>query len=113
MQDVKLELPDTPDISSFKKLMKNRDEKIQEQIIKPKDKAIKELQEQNALLTLTLNRQMQTVDKAVKHEKEIRPILEENIELKEKYETLENTYNLKLQEEKNRIQINTKTEFII
>ena len=104
LQDVKLELPDTPDISSFKKLMKNRDEKIQEQIIKPKDKAIKELQEQNALLTLTLNRQMQTVDKAVKYEKEINPILEENIELKEKYETLENTYNLKLQEEKIKIQ---------
>src|SRR5699024_985699 len=56
LQDVKLELPNTPDISSFKKLMKNRDEKIQEQIIKPKDKVIKELQEQNALLTLTLNR---------------------------------------------------------
>ena len=104
LQDVKLELPDTPDISSFKKLMKNRDEKIQEQIIKPKDKAIKELQEQNALLTLTLNRQMKTIDKAVKYEKEIKPILEENIELKEKYETLENTYNLKLQEEKTKIQ---------
>ena len=96
--------PDTPDISSFKKLMKNRDEKIQEQIIKPKDKAIKELQEQNTLLTLTLNKQMKTVDKAVKYEKEFKPILEENIELKEKYETLENTYNLKLQEEKTKIQ---------
>ena len=104
LQDVKLELPDTPDISSFKKLMKNRDEKIQEQIIKPKDKAIKELQEQNALLTLTLNKQIQTVDKAVKYEKEIKPILEKNIELREKYETLENTYNLKLQEEKTKIQ---------
>ena len=104
LQDVKLELPDTPDISSFKKLMKNRDEKIQEQIIKPKDKAIKKLQEQNALLTLTLNKQMQTVDKAVKYEKEINPILDENIELKEKYEILENTYNLKLQEEKTKIQ---------
>ena len=104
LQDVKLELPNTPDISSFKKLMKNRDEKIQEQIIKPKDKVIKELQEQNALLTLTLNRQMQTVDKAVKHEKEFKTILEENIELKEKYETLESSYNLKLQEEKTKIQ---------
>lgn len=104
LQDVKLEFPDTPDISSFRKLMKNRDEKIQEQIIKPKDKTIKELQEQNALLTLTLNRQMQTVNKAVKYEKEINPILEENIELKEKYETLESSYNLKLQEEKTKIQ---------
>ena len=99
LQDVKLELPDTPDISSFKKLIKNRDEKIQEQIIKPKDKAIKELQEQNALLTLTLNRQMQTVDKAIKYEKEIKPILEENIELKEKCETIEKTFSLKLEEE--------------
>ena len=104
LQDVKLELPDTPDISSFKKLMKNRDDKIQEQIIKPKDKAIKELQEQNALLTLTLNRQMKTVDKAVKYEKELKPILEENIELKEKCETLESSYNIKLQEEKTKIQ---------
>ena len=104
LQDVKLELPNTPDISSFKKLMKNRDEKIQEQIIKPKDKAIKELQEQNALLTLTLNKQMKTVDKAVKYEKEFKPILEENIELKENYETLENMYNLKLQEEETKIQ---------
>ena len=99
LQDVKLELPDTPDISSFKKLIKNRDEKIQEQIIKPKDKAIKELQEQNVLLTLTLNRQMQTVDKAIKYEKEIKPILEENIELKEKCETIEKTFSLKLEEE--------------
>lgn len=93
-----------PDISNFRWTIKNRDEKIQEQIIKPKDKAIKELQEQNTLLTLTLNKQMQTVDKAVKYEKEFKPILEENIELKEKYETLENTYNLKLQEEKSKIQ---------
>ena len=104
LQNVKLELPDTPDISSFKKLMKNRDAKIQEQIIKPKDKAIKELQEQNALLTLALNKQMQTVDKAVKYEKEINPILEENIGLKEKCETLESSYNIKLQEEKTKIQ---------
>ena len=104
LQDVKLKFPDTPDISSFKKLMKNRDEKIQEQIIKPKDKAIKELQEQNALLTLTLNRQMKTIDKAVKYEKEIKPILEKNIELKEKCETLESSYNIKLQEEKTKIQ---------
>lgn len=104
LQDIKIELQEVPDISNFRWTIKNRDEKIQEQIIKPKDKAIKELQEQNTLLTLTLNKQMQTVDKAVKYEKEFKPILEENIELKEKYETLENTYNLKLQEEKSKIQ---------
>ena len=104
LQDIKIELPEVPDISDFRWTIKNRDEKIQEQIIKPKDKAMKELQEQNTLLALTLNKQMQTVDKAVKYEKEIKPILEENIGLKEKYETLESSYNLKLQEEKTKIQ---------
>ena len=103
LQDVKIELTDTPDITSFKRLIINRDEKIQEQIIKPKDKAIQELQEQNTLLTLALNRQIKTVDKAIEYEKEIRPILDENAELKEKCETLETTYALKMQEETEKI----------
>ena len=99
LQDIKIELQEVPDISNFRWTIKNRDEKIQEQIIKPKDKTIKVLQEQNALLTLTLNRQLQTVDKAVKYVKEIKPILEENIKLKEKCETIEKTFSLKLKEE--------------
>ena len=103
LQDVKIELTDTPDITSFKRLIINRDEKIQEQIIKPKDKAIQELQEQNTLLTLALNRQIKTVDKAIEYEKEIKPILDENAELKEKCETLENSYALKMQEETEKI----------
>ena len=103
LKDVKMELPKTPDITSFKKIMINRDEKIQEQIIKPKDKAIQELKEQNFLLTMALNKQIKTVDKAIKYEKDIKPILDENAELKEKCETLELTYNSKLQEEKEKI----------
>ena len=103
LQDIKTELPETPDITSFKKLMINRDEKIQEQIIKPKDKAIQELKEQNFLLTMALNKQIKTVDKAIKYEKEIQPILNENEELKEKCEALEITYNAKIQEEKQKI----------
>lgn len=104
LQDIKTEFPDTPDIASFKKLMINRDEKIQEQIIRPKDKAIQELKEQNFLLTMALNKQIKTVDKAIKYEKDIKPILDENAELKEKCKTLEITYNAKLQEEKSKIQ---------
>ena len=103
LQDIKTELPETPDITNFKKLMINRDEKIQEQIIKPKDKAIQELKEQNFLLTMALNKQIKTVDKAIKYEKDIKPILDENTELKEKCETLEITYNAKIQEEKQKI----------
>ena len=103
LKDIKIELPEVPDISNFRWTIKNRDEKIQEQIIKPKDKAIQKLQEQNTLLTLALNRQIKTVDKAIKYEKDIKPILAENDELKEKYETLEFTYNTKIQEEKQKI----------
>ena len=104
LQDVKMELPETPDITSFKKLMINRDEKIQEQIIKPKDKAIQELKEQNFLLTMALNKQIKTVDKAIKYEKDIKPTLDENAKLKEKCETLENDYNSKIQEETKKIE---------
>ena len=37
LKDIKIELPEVPDISNFRWTIKNRDEKIQEQIIKPKD----------------------------------------------------------------------------
>ena len=104
LQDVKMDLPETPDITSFKKIMINRDEKIQEQIIKPKDKAIQELKEQNFLLTMALKKQIKTVDKAIKYEKDIKPILDENAEFKEKCEVLEITYNAKIQEETRKIE---------
>lgn len=104
LKDIKIELPEVPDISNFRWTIKNREEKIQEQIIKLKDKAIQELQEQNALLTFALNRQIKTVDKAIKCEKDIKPILDENTELKEKCKNLENSYNTKLQEETKKIE---------
>ena len=104
LKDIKIELPEVPDISNFRWTIKNRDEKIQEQIIKPKDKAIQELQEQNALLSLALNRQIKTVDKAIKYEKDIKIILDENAELKEKCETMENDYNIRFQKETKKIE---------
>ena len=104
LQDVKMDLPDTPDITSFKKISKKRDEKILEEIIKPKDKAIQELKEQNFLLTMALNKQIKTVDKAIKYEKDIKPILDENAEFKEKCEVLEINYNAKIQEETRKIE---------
>ena len=47
---------------------------------------------------MALNKQIKTVDKAIKYEKNIKPILDENAELKVKCETLENDYNTKLEE---------------
>ena len=99
LKDIKLELPETPDVKSFGKLVRNRDEKIQELVVEPRDKMIKELQEQNSLLYLTLQSQVNTVERASKYEKERKSIMCENRELKEKCENMENDYSTKLKEE--------------
>lgn len=99
LKDIKLELPQTPDISNFGKLMRNRDEKIQELVVRPRDESIKELQEQNSLLYLTLQSQVNTVERASKYEREIKSIMLENKELKEKCENMEDDYSVKLKEE--------------
>lgn len=110
LQDIKLELPDTPDIKSFGKLMRNRDEKIQELVIAPKDEMIKDLQEQNTLLTFTLESQVKTVERALKYEKERKSILAENRELKDRCKNMENDYSVKLKEETKRIEDKYKNE---
>jgi len=104
LQDIKFEIPNLPNIKDFGKLVRNRDEKIQELIINPKDKMIQDLQEKNSLLTYTLERQIKTVDKAVKYEKEKKSILTENTELKEKCENIETVYSAKLKEETKKIE---------
>ncbi len=104
LKDIKLELPDVPDIRDFKRLMKNRDEKIQEEIIKPKDELIQKLYENNSLLNFELSRQVKLVDKAVKYEKERRNILTENEELRTKCNNMEISYNNKLKDETKKIE---------
>ena len=60
---------------------------------------IKELQEQNSLLYLTLQSQVNTVERASKYEKERKSIMCENRELKEKCDNMEKDYSVKLKEE--------------
>ena len=99
LKDIKLELPETPDIKSFGKLVRNRDEKIQELVVQPRDNMIKEQQEQISFLYLTLQNQVNTVERASKYEKERKSIMCENRELKEKCENIEKGYSVKLKEE--------------
>ena len=47
LNSVNLELPDTPEIKDFKKIMIKRDEKIKNEIIKPKDELIQKLYKEN------------------------------------------------------------------
>ena len=99
LQDIELQLPDVPNIKDFSKIMLGREEKIEELIIKPKDKLIEKLHEENCSLHHELYRQCRLVDKAEKYEKERQSILAENKEIKEQFKTLENDYDIKLKEE--------------
>ena len=99
LKDIKMELPAPPNVKSFGKLVRNRDEKIQELVVEPRDKMIKEQQEQISLLYLTLQNQVNTVERASKYEKERKSIMCENRELKEKCKNMENDYSTKLKEE--------------
>lgn len=73
--------------------------KYKELVVEPRDKMIKEQQEQISLLYLTLQNQVNTVEKASKYEKERKSIMCENRELKEKCENMEKNYSVKLKEE--------------
>ena len=60
---------------------------------------IKEQQEQISLLYLTLQNQVNTVERASKYEKERKSIMCENRELIEKCENMKNDYSVKLKDE--------------
>ena len=98
LKNIKLELPETPDIKDFKKLMLNRDEKIENEIIKPKDDLIKKLYSENISLHKELSRQTTIIDKAEKFEKEQENLLNYNTELKVKCRNLELDFSNKEKE---------------
>ena len=81
LKNIKLELPEVPDIRDFKRLSFNRDEKILEEIIKPKDEVIEKLYQTNVTLQEKLSRQANIIDEAEKYQKERNSILVDNKEL--------------------------------
>ena len=98
LNSIKLELPETPDIKDFKKIMLNRDEKIKNEIIKPKDDLIKKLYNENISLHKELSKQTTIIDKAEKFEKEQKYLLNYNTELKVKCRNLELDFSNKEKE---------------
>ena len=98
LKSIKLELPETPDIKDFKKIMLNRDEKIKNEIIKPKDDLIKKLYNENISLHKELSRQTTIIDKAEKFEKDQKYLLNYNTELKVKCRNLELDFSNKEKE---------------
>ena len=102
-----------PNIKDFNKLMLGRDEKIEELIIKPKDKLIEKLHKENCSLHHELYKQCRLVDKAEKYEKERQSILAENKEIKENLKPLENDYAIKLKQEIRKVENKYEDEIYI
>lgn len=75
--------------------MLGRDEKIQKEIIEPKDKIIDKLYSDNKKLHCELEKQLKIIDKAEKLENENKKILNEKVILKDKYDNLEKHLNKK------------------
>ena len=97
LNEIKLELPDTPDINDIKvnRLSKKRDEKILEEIIKPKDDLIKDLYKDNLLLHKELSKQSKVIDEAEKYQKERDKIFADNKALNNQVENIKAEYKEK------------------
>ena len=80
LDNIKLELPETPNINDIKLIKLNR-EKVENEIIKPKDDKIMELYQENLELHNELSKQVRLVDKAQKYQNERDSILANNKEL--------------------------------
>ena len=78
---MKLELPEVPDITDIGKFSIKRDEKILEEIIKPKDDLIQNLYQDNMNLHKELSKQAKVIEEAEKYQKERNSILADNREL--------------------------------
>ena len=95
LKGIKLELPEVPDITDIHKLTIKRDEKIMEEIIKPKDDMIQNLYEDNMNLHRELTRQAKVIEEAEKYQKERDKILADNEKLNENVKYLEHEYKTK------------------
>lgn len=97
LKNIKLELPDAPDITdiNINRLSKKRDEKILEEIIKPKDDIIQNLYKDNLNLHRELSRQTKIIEEAEKYQKERDSIIADNKELHNQVDNIKAEYKEK------------------
>ena len=91
LSNIRLELPEVPNINDIKLLQLNR-AKVEKDIIKPKDDLIKELHKDNMDLRRELSKQVRLVKEAEKYQKERDTIIADNKELNNRVKELENEY---------------------
>ncbi len=97
LQNIKLELPDVPNLEDINvnRLSKKRDEKILEEIIKPKDNLINDLYQDNLILQQELSRQARMVEKVEKYQRERDKIMEDNENLHNEVKQMRAEYKQK------------------
>ena len=97
LKNMKLELPDVPNLEDINvnRLSKKRDEKILEEIIKPKDNLINDLYQDNLILQQELSRQARMVEKVEKYQRERDKIMEDNENLHNEVEQMRAEYKQK------------------
>ncbi len=94
LNNIKLDLPQTPNINDIKLIKLNR-EKVEDEIIKPKDKLINELYQENVLLHKELSKQVNLVNEAEKYQKERNKLKEDNEKLYNQVENIKVNYEEK------------------
>lgn len=94
LDSIKLELPEIPDINDIKLIKLNR-EKVENEIIKPKDELIQELYKDNLALHKELSKQSKIIDEAEMYQKERNSILADNEKLHSTVRHLEHEYKKK------------------
>ena len=87
--------------------MLNRDEKIENEVIKPKDDLINKLYNENISLHKELSKQANTINIATEYEKKHTQILEDNVNLQFKCKKLEKTLENKEKELKQQFEDET------
>ena len=97
LQNMKLELPEVPEIDDIKMVRwsKKRDEKILEDIIKPKNDLINKLYQNNLLMYQQLLRQAKMVEEAEKYQKERNKIMADNRDLHKQVDNIKAEYQQK------------------
>ena len=91
LENITLDLPQVPELKAIKKASFNRDKKIIEKIIKPKDELIQKLHTENVSLHKELSKQENLVEFASDYEKKHTQMLVNNTNLKFKCRKLEET----------------------
>ena len=97
LNNMKLELPEVPNIEDINiaRWSKKKDEKILEEIIKPKDNVIQNLYQDNMNLHRQLSRQAQVIEEAEKYQKERDNIIADNEKLHDEVDNIKTEYNKK------------------